>query len=130
MNETKPFRCFDRRYLMKILIATLVVLGLALASKAFAHASAGRLTLVALESAVMGYVIVLTMGTIRRLDEMNQRVHLKAVAVSFAFTGVLGTALGLLERAGLPIAGWEGWLWAFMAFVWVGGVLVIQRRYR
>ena len=130
MQDRKPFSCFDRRYLVKLGIGTAAILAAGIGSKAYAVGSTGRLGLVGLESIAMGYIILITVATILRLDEMNQRIHLEAIAVSFSATAVLGTALGLMERAGLRVTGWEQSLWLFMALVWGLGVFAIQRRYR
>ncbi len=129
MPDTQPFRCFDRRFFAHIALATPVAVGLALWARVLERGSVGRLLVVALESVVIGFIIIATVRTIRLLDEMNQRIHLHAILVSFTATAVLGSALSLLERAGLRVDGWERLLWLFMAAVWGLGVLVIQRRY-
>lgn len=130
MHPGKPFSCFDARFLAKVLAASLVVVGIAFVAKQFERGSVTRISLVGAETVVIAYLIGLTTLTVRRLDEMNQRIHLVAIAVSFTITAAVGTALSLLERAGLPLEGWERMLWVFMVLVWGLGVLVIQRRYR
>ena len=130
MPEQQPFKCFDRGYLLRLVLASLGVFAIAFAAKAFERGTTGRIALVALEAVGMGYIIVETMRSLRRLDEMNLRIHFEAITVSFTVTAVVGTALMLLERAGLPLRGWDEWLWAFMVLMWGIGVWVVQRRYR
>jgi hypothetical protein len=122
VDRKNPFRCFDRRFLVQAIPAFILLLGLALAGRAFARF---------LLSVVTGYVIVISVATIRRLDEMQQRLHLEAIAISFTITAVLATASEYLTKAGARLPTLElGWWWPFMAFTWVGAVWVLSRRYR
>ncbi|GFE97556.1 MULTISPECIES: hypothetical protein [unclassified Gluconobacter] len=69
------------------------------------------------------------MRAIWRMDELQRRIQLDAIAMSFLGTALLTFGWGFAESAGLPklraFAVWPimGTLW------WIGG-LVAQRRYR
>jgi hypothetical protein len=64
-----------------------------------------------------------------RLDELQRRVQLEALAFGFAATAVLTLGYGFLERAGLPRLSWI-LVWPLMAGLWLLGQLLATRRYR
>ena len=49
---------------------------------------------------------------------------------AFAATGVLLTAWGFLEKAGVPAFQWGIWGWPVMVVLWASGLVVLGRRYR
>src|SRR5262245_15122098 len=64
-----------------------------------------------------------------RLDELQRRVHLEALAIAFAGTVLVTLGYGQLEREGLlPPMNWA-FVWPFMAVVWGAGLVVANRRY-
>jgi hypothetical protein len=131
VDRKNPFRCFDRRFLVQAIPALILLFGLALAGRTFARGTPARIAIAALLSVVTGYVIVISVATIRRLDEMQQRLHLEAIAISFTVTAVLATASEYMTKAGARLPTLDlGWWWPFMAFTWVGAVWVLSRRYR
>jgi hypothetical protein len=89
-----------------------------------------RIGLALLEAAATAFVILMPWRMMRRLDELQQRVQLEALATAFFVTGVVGAGYGFLESAGLPRIDWGAWLWPLMAFVWGGAQFVAMRRYR
>ena len=125
----KMFGCFDRDFLVRLAMALVLVMGFAFAARGFVRGSAARIALVAIEGLVLAYVVIISVRSIRRLDEMHQRIHLEAIAVAFALTGGLTTLCALVEKAGAPIAGWELWVWPGMAVMWGIGVVIGARRY-
>jgi hypothetical protein len=130
MPTPKLMGCFDRRYLGRMTVVGITVLALAFGAKQFDKGSTERLALIVAECVAVGYLIATTTLAIRRLDELSQRIHLVAMAISFTVTAVLATALGLLGKAGLPLGDWYLWVWPFMALVWAAGAFVIRRRYQ
>lgn len=132
MNEARPnpFRCFNRRYLIELLPAVLAI-GVALAIRLSAPRSqATRLVIAGFASGGLAWMVVVTVAAIRRLDELQQRIHLIAIAVAFAATGAL-MAVSMFLR--VAHAGWvpsETDLLLCMMLGWSVVVLVLNRRYR
>ncbi len=130
MTDQKLFKCFDARFLGAAVVAALVIIGAALIEVRFERGSATRVAMALVQSAAIGYVIVRTVAAIRRLDELQYRIHLEAMAGAFAATGVLISAWGFLEHAGLPGLQWGMWGWPIMVLLWGGGLVGLGRRYR
>ena len=130
VESKNPFRCFDRRYLMWATPGLVVLFALAWLGHAFVRGTPARIAIGALIGVATGYLIVLSVGTIRRLDELQRRIHLEAIAISFTITAVLATGISFLDSAGARLPNWDfGW-WPVMAFAWVAAALVLNRRYR
>jgi hypothetical protein len=130
MDRKNPFSCFDRAYFVRVLTVVAVLFALVLAGKAFEKGTAARLGLGGLQAAAMGYLIALTVLSVRRLDELQQRIHLEAIAISFAATGIVVSAIDLLESGGMPAPHTGTWIWIFMVIVWGGAVLLRRHHYR
>lgn len=125
-----PFRCYDRRFLFESLLFALAIVGIAFASKRVAPGSPLRLVAAVLESAAFAWIAARSVLSIRRLDELQQRIHLVAIAVSFTAAGVVMVALEFFEGAGLAWRPWGAEMWAGMVVVWMVTVVVLNRRYR
>jgi len=108
----------------------LVMIADAYISRGFERGSAVRIALAAINGGASSLVIVISLLSIRSLDEMQQRVQLEALAIAFAGTGVLSSTYGFLEGAGLPRIEWGVWIWPGMVALWVVGMLVARSRYR
>ena len=78
------------------------------------------------------FVIILLMVVsqlTRKADELERRVMLEALALSFFGTMIGTSAYGLLQRTGLP--GLNGlWVGTLMTVFWFAGMAVAKRRYR
>lgn len=122
--------CYNPRFIAFALGCAALVVGAALLARSFDRGSAARLALAAVQGLATGAVIVTSMLRIRRLDELQQRVQLEALAIAFAGTGVLGTAYGFLVNAGLPDIEWGALVWPVMVALWSLGLLFANRRYR
>lgn len=126
-----PFRCFDRRYLIELLPAgVLLGAGVAMAGLPLPRTSGLRLAMVGAASLGVAYAIVVSVAAIRRLDELQQRVHLVAIAAAFAVTGVVAALSRFLEMAGVRHVPSGLGLWVLMQAAWLVGVAVLGRRYR
>jgi hypothetical protein len=129
-KKTSPYGCYDRRYLIELIPAMLalaVALGLLLVVP---RTPAVRMWMLGLGSVGTAYTVVVSIAAIRRLDELQQRIHLIAIAVSFAVTGVIVTMTKFLQRAGLPEYPTGNGLWVVMFGVWWAVAIVLSRRYR
>lgn len=127
---SKPAATSNRFVIGAALAAAAVILGAALAAKQFERGSAARIALAVVQGLASASAVILPVRSIRGLDEMQQRIHLEALAFAFAGTGVLTTMFGFLANAGLPAIDWGTYVWPLMVLLWAIGVLVAHRRYR
>ncbi|MGO9864079.1 MAG: hypothetical protein ACLPLR_10755 [Terriglobales bacterium] len=65
----------------------------------------------------------------RAMDELQQRIHLEALAFAFASSAVVTFAYGLLQGEGLRPLKWI-WVYPIMCVLWVIGLFTARRRYR
>jgi hypothetical protein len=122
-----PFRCFNVRYLARTAgVASLIVL-LAYVGKSLVRGSPPRLALGGVQALLVAWIIVDSVARIRTLDEFLQRIHLEAIAISFAVTGAAMTAWGMLVHAGAPPVEWSVWAWPVMTLLW-GVIAAIRAR--
>jgi uncharacterized membrane protein YoaT (DUF817 family) len=66
---------------------------------------------------------------LRRLDELQRRVQLEGLAISFAVSAFGSLAWGFAESAGAPQLP-TFLIWPIMAALWVVGGFIAHRRYR
>jgi hypothetical protein len=129
-NPTPETRRWNRRFLLFSLGAAVIVIGAAWFGKQFPLRSPVRIAMALVQGAATGAIIIGSARSIRRLDEMQQRIHLDALAMAFAGTGLLATAYGFLVNAGLPDIDWGAIVWPAMVGLWVIGLIIANRRYR
>ena len=91
--------------------------------------SPARIALATVQAATIAAVILVTLRGMRRLDELQRRIHLEALLLSFGGTGIVVTGWGFLELAGAPAVRWSLWVWPLMSVLWGAGLLVARRRY-
>lgn len=66
---------------------------------------------------------------LNRLDEMQQKVQLNAIALAAGATAIICLTLGFLENAGLPMLSLI-WVFPMMVAIWGVATAVVARRYR
>ena len=123
-------RCYDRRYLLELVPSMLALSIAVILAFAVPRTLASRLSAVGLACASAACVIVVTVAAIRRLDERQQRLHLIAIAIAFAATGVVASMQPLFEKLGVNDYPSGLTLWMFMYFVWSIALVALQHRYR
>lgn len=64
-----------------------------------------------------------------RIDELQKRIQLEALALSFGITCAVTWGYGLLEYIGFPTVSWI-WIPPFMLILWSCGVRIASRRYQ
>ncbi len=74
--------------------------------------------------ALLGFIRFL-----RRVDELQRRIQLEAIGLSFAATAILTFAYGFLEDVGFPRLSY-GWILPLMVMLWGLGLGLASRRYR
>jgi hypothetical protein len=65
---------------------------------------------------------------LRRLDELQRRIQLDALALAFMVTALVTLSYGFLENVGIPALNMV-WVWPLMASVWIIGLLIGRWRY-
>jgi hypothetical protein len=129
--QSRPlFRCFDRKYLMGVLLAAVLIAVGAVVGAGLAPRSGARLAIAAVQGLAVAWTVLVTARALRRLDELQLRIHLEALALAFGATVFGGTAWSFLEQAGLPRLDYGAWLWPAMAALWAFAILARARRYR
>jgi hypothetical protein len=118
------------RIILIALACAAIIIVLALLSKQFPTRSPARIACALLQGVASAIVVVVTLRDIHRLDELQQRVHLEALALAFAGTAILSTGYGFLIKAGLPNIEWAAVVWPVMVGLWAVGLVVASRRYR
>jgi hypothetical protein len=122
----------DRNYLKElggaIALYVVLLLGSNMIDDALHPAPAARMVLAL--SPMMGAALVAwaVMRKIRRLDEMQRRIQLEAISLSFLTTALITFSWGFAEAAGVPHFPTFG-IWPLMALWWVVGVFIAKRRY-
>jgi hypothetical protein len=125
-----PWSSYDVRFLAFAVVVAVVTIAAAWIGRGFPRGSGQRIAFALVQAGAIAALIVAMMRSLRRLDELQQRIHLEALAFSFAGTGVLVTGYGFLVNAGLPDLDWGGIVWPLMVALWVIGIAVARRRYR
>jgi hypothetical protein len=75
------------------------------------------------------FIVIAVVRQLRRVDELQRRIQLDAMAFAFAGTAVVTFTYGFLEGVGLPRLS-SSWVWPVMAVLWVSGAAAAARRYR
>jgi len=65
---------------------------------------------------------------VRRMDELQRRVQVEALALAFAGTALITFSYGFLEGVGFPKLSMFT-VWPLMGALWVGALLLVSRRY-
>ena len=112
------------------LLAAAVILGAAVLAKGQPQGSAIRIALAVVQGLATAACIVVSIRSIRTLDELQRKVQLEALAFAFVGTAILGAGYGFLQNAGLPAIDWGGILWPAMVGLWAVGFAVANWRYR
>jgi hypothetical protein len=76
-----------------------------------------------------GAALVAFVRFFRRVDELEQRIHLEALAFAFGASALATFGYGFLEGAGFPHLNWT-FVWPVMAFFWCLGSALARKRYR
>lgn len=73
-------------------------------------------------------ICVVIVRHMRRLDELQRRIQLEALATAFAGTALLTLGYGFLEGAGLPKLSMFV-VWSLMGTLWAVASILLSRRY-
>lgn len=128
-STTTPSR--SRVGLAAVLFAALYI-GALLAAEATAIPRAVRVAIALLPIPAFGFFLVEWIRGIRRLDELDRRIQLEALAVAFPLGLVLVMGLGLIQRVTqLDPLDWSyRHIWPFLIAFYFFGLALARRRYR
>lgn len=117
--------------LAAILFAGLYLVALA-AAEMTAMPRALRLLIVLLPVPAFGFFLAEWIRSVRRLDELERRIQLEALAVAFPLSLMLVMGLGLIQRVTqLNPQDWSyRHIWPFLIAFYFFGLALARRRYR
>lgn len=75
------------------------------------------------------WMFVVLARWIQKLDELQQRIRLVAMAIAFAGTALTVLIYGSLQIGGFPEANW-GFVWPVMVVLYYVGLFFARRRYQ
>ncbi|HYG30252.1 MAG TPA: hypothetical protein VD887_08565 [Allosphingosinicella sp.] len=123
----------NRRYYLELSAAFALYLGLLVASNliddAFHLTGNARIALALtpmVGAAAAGWAV---MRGIWRMDELQRRIQLDAIAMAFLATALITFGWGFAEEAGAPRLS-AFLVWPVMAVAWMIGLLIARSRYR
>lgn len=111
-----------------VVYAVLLVLSI-LTLKAISPTSPLRVPLAVLPMVGGLLIVVAVVRQLGRIDELQRRTLLEAIAIAFAGTAVITFAYGFLQTVGFPQVSWFA-VWPIMASLWAIGSFVSFWRYR
>lgn len=75
------------------------------------------------------FALVAFMRQFDRMDELQRRVQLEALAFAFGGSALLTFGYGFLQLVGFPQMSWF-FVWPVMAVLWMAGKVRADRRYK
>lgn len=130
MVPRNPFNCYSPWFYALVAVSIAIVVAGAFVGHALPPRSVARITVALVQGVSSAAVILSIFHSIRRLDELEQRIQYESVALAFAATAVVVTMYGFLERAGLPEISWGLWVYPLMFAFWGIAWTFVVRRYR
>ncbi len=83
-----------------------------------------------LGSAIPGFLFIVSLGNaISKLDELQRRIQVEAIAIGFGITALVTITFGLLGLTGTPQPNWM-FVTVIMTFSWLAGKLWTRWKYR
>jgi hypothetical protein len=87
-------------------------------------------TILAFATSISGFLFIVSIGNaISKLDELQRRIQIEAIAIGFGITALVTIAFGLLGLTGTPQPNWM-YMTVIMAFSWLLGKLWTRWKYR
>lgn len=128
-----PSQRRSRRDKRRLLVAAIVYVPALLAAEAYAGAAGGGLVLF-IPALLAGLAMILfAVASVRHGDELQQRIHLEALAFAFVGLAVACFALAVLDTpAGDSLPSEIGWnrLWIALSTFWCVGLAAAHWRHR
>jgi hypothetical protein len=133
MNKSAmPVAVAHRRYVIQLALAMICYgIVLIISLKLIPSVTRGWLQVLVAIAPVVPVIFVLAsiVRLLSRIDEMQRRIHLEAMALAAGITALLALTCGFLENAGMPrLSGF--WTFASIGVLWAVFAMILQRRYR
>jgi hypothetical protein len=133
MNKSAmPVAVAHRRYVIQLALAMICYgIVLIISLKLIPSVTRGWLQVLVAIAPVVPVIFVLAsiVRLLSRIDEMQRRIHLEAMALAAGITALLALTCGFLENAGMPrLSGF--WTFASISLLWAVFAIILQRRYR
>lgn len=74
-------------------------------------------------------VVIAVVRGLTRLDELQQHIQIKSLAISFAVVGLTTFSYGFLENVGYPHIPYI-WIFPFMIAIWGVATLIVASTYK
>ena len=127
-----PVAVAHRRYVIQLALAMICYgIVLIISLKLIPSVTRGWLQVLVAIAPVVPVIFVLAsiVRLLSRIDEMQRRIHLEAMALAAGITALLALTCGFLENAGMPrLSGF--WTFASISLLWAVFAIILQRRYR
>jgi hypothetical protein len=127
-----PVTIAYRRYAIQLALAIICyAIVLIISLKLIPSVTRGWLQVLVAIAPVVPVIFVLAsiVRLLSRIDEMQRRIHLEAVALAAGITALLALTCGFLENAGLPrLSGF--WTFTSIGVLWAIFALILPRHYR
>ena len=127
-----PVAVAHRRYVIQLGLAMICYgIVLIISLKLIPSVTRGWLQVLVAIAPVVPVIFVLAsiVRLLSRIDEMQRRIHLEAMALAAGITALLALTCGFLENAGMPrLSGF--WTFASINLLWAIFAIILQRRYR
>ena len=122
----------NRRYFLELMAALALYAALLLGSNLLdsqIHTTGGLRIALALTPMIGALAACwAVMRAIWRMDELQRRIQLDAIAISFLTTALVTFGWGFAEEAGAPhLSAFT--VWPIMAVAWIIGLVIARRRY-
>ncbi len=121
-----------RIYVKQLLLALAVYLLVLAVSitllNASPHSAWWRIPLAVTPMVPAIFMMLAVMRFYNRMDELQRRMQLEALAFGFAGTAILTFSYGFLEGVGFPHLSWL-FVWPLMGTLWILGKVIARRRY-
>lgn len=125
------YRKNEMSVLITSLIAAAAIILSAIVFKHLEMDAALRFFIALVPIAVILYFFYTFMRFIRGLDELQQKIHLLALAIAFGLTCVITFSVGMFQMAGVVSNALEWYfVYVVMLLIYAAVSTIIRRRYR
>lgn len=121
----------ERRYLVEFggaMVFYVVVLLVAVALLGTNPASGWQVVLTLAPMVPLVFALLAFVRYLDRMDELQRRIQLEALAFAFGGTALLTFGYGFLQLVGFPQLSWL-FVWPIMGTLWLAGKARADRRY-